>query len=263
VSSVDVTAQPLAGRRILVTRAPHQASELADRLRALGAVVVLIPTIEIIPPSSYHALDAAIRELASYDIVAFTSANAVQAFHQRAKALGIAPAPRRVAAVGRATQRALEAMGLQADVVPPVFTAESLAETIAPEAGGRRILLVLAENAPTTLHDGLVLAGARVTVALAYSSRSPDTSVSAVVSLFSDSASYPDAVTFTSGSTATNLVALLEAARLKLPEAVTRASIGPVTSRILRELNLPPHLEAKESTIPALVECLAAHYRRS
>jgi len=254
--------QPLAGRRILVTRALQQTSELAERLRALGATPVLVPTIEIVAPDSYAALDSGIRDLSSFDVVAFTSANAVDAFGQRAETLGVAPKPRRLAVVGRATERAVQAIGLRADIVPPVFTAESLAETLAPGAQGRRFLLVLAEDAPATLRDGLVAAGAQVTVAAAYRNRVPEDSVTAIASLFSDAAEYPDAVTFTSASTAHNLVALLEAAQLKLPEAVTRASIGPVTSRALSQLNLPPHIEAKESMIPALVECLADHFGR-
>jgi uroporphyrinogen-III synthase len=260
VTAHDSTAQPLSGRRILVTRAPHQASELTDRLRALGATPILIPTIEIVPPSSYAALDAALAALAGFDVVAFTSVNAVEAFQQRAELLGITPAPQRVAVVGRATERAVQATGLHVHVVPPIFTAESLAETLRPEALDRRFLLVLAENAPTTLHDGLVAAGAEVTVADAYSNHVPAASLAAMTSLFGDTAAYPDAVTFTSASTANNLIALLETAQLKLPEAVTRASIGPVTSRALSELNLPPHIEASESTIPALVDCLAAHF---
>jgi uroporphyrinogen-III synthase len=247
----------------LVTRAPHQASELADRLRALGATPILIPTIEIAPPASYDALDSALTSLPSFDIVAFTSANAVEVFRQRAEALGTTPALQRVAVVGRATERAIEGIGLHADVVPPVFTAESLAETLAPEACGRRFLLVAAENAPSTLHDGLVAAGARVTVAGAYSNRIPEASLGAIAFLFGDVNTYPDAVTFTSASTASNLVALLETAQLQLPEGVTRASIGPVTTRALRELNLSPHIEAKESTIPALVECLVVHFTES
>lgn len=255
-----MSAQPLAGRRILVTRAPHQASELAERLRALGATPILIPTIEIGTPDSYEALDGAIRSLAGFDVVAFTSANAVKAFQQRAEELGLTPAPRRIAVVGPATKREVESIGLRADVVPPVFTAESLAKTLAPAARDRRILLLLAQNAPTTLHDGLVAAGAQVTVAAAYSNRIPEESVAAMSSLFRDATGSPDAVTFTSASTANNLVALLEAAQLSLPEAVTRASIGPITSRALRELKLPPHVEARESTIPSLVECLALHF---
>ena len=89
--------QPLAGRRVLITRAPRQASELADRLRELGATPIVIPTIEIGPPSSFATLDAALASLSGFDLIAFTSANAVEAFHERARLLGTTPAPRRIA----------------------------------------------------------------------------------------------------------------------------------------------------------------------
>lgn len=251
----------LAGRRVLVTRAPHQASELADRLRAMGAEPVLIPTIEIAPPGSYEGLDAALSELGRFDVVVFTSANAVEAFAERAQVLGVRPEPRRVAVVGNATRRAVEAMGLRVDVVPPVFTAESLVETLEPEAKGRRFLLALVEGGPSMLRDGLVAGGAaEVAVAAAYSNRVPDGAVAALDALFGEAAGYPDAVTFTSASTAKNLVGLLEAAGLKLPEAVVRASIGPVTSKALRELGLVPHVEAKESTVVGLVEALVGYF---
>jgi uroporphyrinogen-III synthase len=250
----------LADRRILITRAAGQASDLADRLTALGATPILIPTIEIGPPTSFAALDAALASLSSFDLVAFTSANAVEAFQQRAGFHGAAPRPKRIAVVGPATARALESIGLHADVMPPTFTAESLAETLQPEAAGRRILLVLAEHAPATLRIALEAAGAQVTVAAAYANRIPVDSLTAIAALFSDAAQHLDAITFTSASTATNLLALLEAASLTLPFAVTRASIGPITSRTLRELGLPPHLEASEPTIPALVAALADHF---
>ena len=256
----------LTGRRILVTRAPGQASQLAEQLRALGATPILIPTIEIAPPASYAALDAALAALSGFDLVAFTSANAVEAFHQRAQFLGLTPAPRRIAVVGPATARAVAAFGLDADVVPPVFTAESLAQTIVqtllPEASGARILLLLAEQAPAKLASALADAGARVTVAAAYCNRIPEGSLAAVAALFADPSKVPDAVTFTSASTAGNLIALLQAAGLTLPAAVVRASIGPVTSRALRDLGLPPHLEAVEPTIAALADSLAAYFQK-
>jgi uroporphyrinogen-III synthase len=269
VSISDETAAPvrlaLSGRRILVTRAPHQASQLVEQLTALGATPILIPTIEIAPPASFAALDAALTSLSGFDLVAFTSANAVEAFHQRAQLLGLTPAPRRIAVVGPATERAVAAIGLHADMVPPIFTAESLAQTIVqtllPEAPSARILLLLAEQAPATLASALAAAGARVTVAAAYSNRVPEASLAAIAALFAEPANCPDAVTFTSTSTAGNLIALLEAAGLTLPATVVRASIGPVTSRALADLGLPPHLEAAEPTIAALVEVLAAHYR--
>jgi uroporphyrinogen-III synthase len=252
--------QPLAGRRILVTRAPHQASELADRLRALGAEPVLLPTIEITAPTSYAALDAALADLASFDLVVFTSANAVAALADRAKHLGIAPAPKRIAAVGPATSRALEAIGLSTAITPPVFTAESLGETLRPEASGCSILLVLAEDAPPTLRDALTAAGAHLTIAHAYSNRIPAASVTTARTLFSNPAFHPDAIAFTSASTARNLFALFATAGLSLPKTIVRASIGPVTSHALAELDFAPQVEARESTIPALVDALCAYF---
>jgi uroporphyrinogen-III synthase len=252
---------PLAGKRILITRAPHQAYELAERLRELGAVPILLPTIEIGPPASLAALDAALEALSSFDLVCFTSGNAVEAFHRRAQQLALTPAPKRVAVVGPATARSLEIIGLRADVVPPTFTAEALAETLLPEVADRHILLVLVEKAPTTLRDALEAAGAHVTVAAAYANRIPETSLAAIASLFAEPANYPDAITFTSASTARNLATLLEAAGLTPPRSVVRASIGPITSQALRDLGIPPHIEAGESTIPGLVATLAAYFR--
>ena len=255
----------LTGRRILITRAPHQASQLADRLTALGATPILIPTIEIAPPASFAELDAALASLSVFDLVAFTSANAVEAFRQRAQFLGLAPTPRRIAVIGPATVRAVEAIGLHADLVPPVFTAESLAQTIVhtvlSQTPAASVLLVLAEQAPAILRSALAAAGACVTVAPAYSNRVPQASLAAVADLFAEPEKVPDAVTFTSASTAANLVALLEAASHTLPASVVRASIGPITSRALCDLGLPPHLEAAEPTVAALANALAAHFQ--
>lgn len=236
---------------------------MADRLRELGAAPIVIPTIEIGPPGSFAELDAALASLEDFDLLAFTSANAVEAFGERTKFLNVSEVPKRIAAVGPATARALEAICLSADIMPPTYTAEALGQTLAPEAAGRRILLILAEDAPMVLRDALAAAGAQVTVAAGYCNRIPETSLAAITSLFGKTSNYPDAVTFTSASTAANLVALLDAAGLALPDAVVRASIGPITSRALRELGLPPHIEAPASTIPALVEAVANYFRRA
>ena len=278
---------PLAGKRILVTRAPAQASGLAEELSKLGAIPILIPTIEIVPPASFRALDAALTSLHTFDWLLFTSANAVRAFDRRSHVLGIAPKPRRIAVVGPATARAVEAIGLKADLIPPIYTAESLVQALAPEACNLRVLLLRPEDpilnhpdsagAPSiaVLSDGwdvksqtdplwttLTAYGATVTVAPAYANRIPAESLAALTHLFSSPANYPDAVTFTSASTARHLAALLGAANLTLPDAVVRASIGPVTSQALRELGLPPHHEAAEAIIPALAAALAAHFNR-
>ncbi|GAC1363823.1 MAG: hypothetical protein NVSMB3_12320 [Acidobacteriaceae bacterium] len=268
-------------RRILVTRSRGQTSALAAQLQALGAEPILIPAIAIAPPASYAPLDAALAALDSFQWILFTSANAVAAFDQRrslhhtSKTL-LQPTqepvsqqpPRnlRVAAIGPATAHALTRIGLAPDLLPPRAVAESFAESLLPHIlpGQTRILLVRAESARDTLPDALLSAGAGLTIAPAYSNVLPEDSIPLLQQLFRAPSTWPHAITFTSSSTASNLLALLEAASLALPpdgaegKTILRASIGPITSATLRELGYPAHIEAPQATVPALVETLAS-----
>ena len=247
---------PLTGRRILITRSRQQASELAVQLAALGATPILIPTIEIAPPVSYAALDEAIANLGEYDWLIFTSANAVSAFRTRTS---IADTPR-IAVIGPSTARAAQFAGLRVDLIPRQAVAESLIQalisTIHP---GTRILLIRAATARDLLPESLTQAGANVTIAEAYRTIIPSESIESLQNLFASTR--PDAITFTSSSTATNLVALLEAAGLTLPHSIVRASIGPITSETLRALGLPPTIEAPEANTASLAGTLAAYFR--
>jgi uroporphyrinogen-III synthase len=247
----------LQNKRILVTRTRHQASDLAARLEALGAIPILIPTIEIVPPETYAPLDAALAQLESYDWLVFTSANAVEVFHKRRNPSLL---PKRIAVIGPATARAVQGIGLEVDLIPPKYVAESLAEALTPEVSGKRVLLVRAADARDILPEMLAAAGAMVTAAEAYRNQIPPDSFPALRQLFNSPANYPDAVTFTSASTARNLIALLEAARLTLPAEIILVSIGPITSQTLRDLGYAPHVEAAEPTIPALIQTLTAHF---
>jgi uroporphyrinogen-III synthase len=246
--------------RILITRAPHQASPLADALRAAGLEPVLIPTIEIAPPTTFAALDAALASLDTYHWLIFTSANAVEAFHDRLQSLSILyplPSTLCLTAIGPATARALGAIGLTPTLIPPTAVAESLAGALLPHArSGTRFLLVRAEQARDVLPDALTAAGAGVTIAPAYRTVIPTASAQQIRTLFHSPATWPDAIAFTSSSTVTNLLALLESAGLTLPSEIRRISIGPITSQTLRELGYPPHAEAAETTVPALAEIL-------
>jgi uroporphyrinogen-III synthase len=252
--------QSLLKRRILITRSRQQAFELATQLEALGATPILIPTIEIVPPISFAALDAALTCLRTYDWLVFTSANAVEAFHRRAQLLHLTQLPKHIAVIGPATLRAANAIGLTVDLVPPQYIAESLAEALMPEAAGKSFLLPRAAEARDTLPEALIAAGATVTIAEAYRNQTPPESIPALQQLFSAPENYPDAITFTSASTARNLMALLEVANLTLPPNITLASIGPITSQALRTLGHEPTEEAAEPTIPALVQSLATHF---
>jgi uroporphyrinogen-III synthase len=270
---------PLAHKRVLITRTRHQASDLAAHLKALGATPILIPTIEIVPPATYASLDAALAQLnapgsKSYDWLLFTSANAVEAFHHRrnlhapttpaATSPGSqpwlhtkphSPSPR-IAVIGPATAKAVQSIGLTVDLIPPRYLAESLAEKLTPYARGKSFLLIRAAEARDHLPEALRAAGATVTIAEAYRNQVPPESIPVLQRLFANPANYPHAITFTSASTARNLVALLEAANLTLPSGIVLASIGPVTSQSLRDLGLAPTVEALAPTIPALIESL-------
>jgi uroporphyrinogen-III synthase len=159
--------------------------------------------------------------------------------------------------IGPATARAVQGIGLTVDLIPSRYIAESLAESLTPEAHGKSILLIRAAEARDILPESLTRAGATVTIAEAYRNRIPPESIPALQQLFSSPRTWPDAITFTSASTVRNLLTLLEAASLTLAPTIALASIGPITSQALRELGLTPTLEAPEPTIPALVQTLA------
>jgi uroporphyrinogen-III synthase len=271
--------------RILVTRSPHQSSALAESLRALNLDPILIPTIELAAPTTFTPLDAALAHFDTFHWLLFTSANAVEAFHHRLSpnpnsvilSEGHSPKPKdpdaanptrtvrpflppnlRVAAIGPATAQALKSHNLPVHLLPPQAIAESLTEDLLPHAHQpdgtpTRFLLLRAEAASNHLPDTLRAAGAHVTIAPAYRTLIPSGSISSIRHLFASKDLWPSAITFTSSSTATNLLALLEAAGTRLPQEILRISIGPVTSQTLRDLNLPPHAEAIEPTIPALI----------
>jgi uroporphyrinogen-III synthase len=275
---------PLQNKRILITRTRHQASELAFELKALGAIPILIPTIEIISPETYAPLDAALAQLDRYDWLIFTSANAVEIFAQRVNlmhrlsaanheegdirakrehlSLALRKLPR-IAVIGPATAKAVQGTGFPVDLIPPKYIAESLAESLTQYASNSKMLLVRAEQARDILPEALTATGATVTIANAYRNQTPPDSIPALQKLFSNPANYPAAITFTSASTARNFVGLLEAANLILPTTISLASIGPITSQTLRDLGHPSTIEASEPTIPALVQSLLSHLSQS
>jgi uroporphyrinogen-III synthase len=247
-------------QRVLVTRAQHQSSELATRLRELGLEPVLLPTIELAPPTSSAALKAALAQLSSLDWLVFTSANAVEAFHRQLAPEAVELLPR-VAVIGPATARAVASIGRAPDVVAAVAVAESLADALLPHAlrhdgSPARFLLVRAEEARDVLPDALRAAGAEVTIAPAYRTMLASGSIEGVRALFADPEHAPAAITFTSSSSARNLLALCEAAGVKLPEGTLRVSIGQITSETLRVLGYPPHAEAAMASVAALADAV-------
>ena len=270
---------PLAGVRVLVGRARHQAGALSSALRKLGATVIEIPFIEIRKPRSFKPLDAALKNLDGYDWLILTSVNGVEALWARMDKLRLTGAELehlRVAAIGPATKRAIEQHGVKVNVVPKEYVAESVVRSLRRRVKGKRVLLVRAKVARDVIPRELRRAGAQVDVVEAYETVVPPSSRSQLKSMFANPKRRPHLVTFTSSSTVRNFVALLglqgstdEGQRMRRPVARVRtnkllisiegtrlASIGPITSSTLREFGLRVDVAAKKFTIPGLVEAI-------
>jgi len=261
-----MSSQPLAGRRVLVTRALHQAGKLSEGLRSLGAEPVEVPVLEIRPPLSYATLDAALGRLELYDWLILTSANAVRAITERASALGIyieQPHSLEIAAVGQATATAAHRAGLRVAFVPEDYVAEELVagllEGVGLSAVGLRVLLVRAAVARDVIPDALREAGAGVDVVEAYRNVVPDAAPEQLRAALEKGI---NAATFTSSSSATHLAEAAREAGVAWPfVGVTAVSIGPITSETLRELGWQPAVEANPSDIPGLIQAVVSLFR--
>ncbi|AHY47038.1 uroporphyrinogen-III C-methyltransferase [Rubrobacter radiotolerans] len=255
--------RPLFGRRIVVTRARAQAGELSAKLEDLGAEVVEFPTIEIVPPGSFDPLDAAIRELDSFDWLVFTSVNGVDAFRERLAHHGLdvraVRRDARLAAIGPATAERLRDCGLRVDVVPDEFRAEGLLEAIpAGELEGKRVLIPRAAVAREVLPEKLREAGAEVVVPPAYRSVPSEAGREALEKRLR--AGEIDCVTFTASSTVENFVGMFGEGTAELLGGAKVACIGPITAETARKHGLTVSVEAGEYTIPGLVDAVLSLY---
>jgi uroporphyrinogen III methyltransferase/synthase len=254
-SSAERPPGPLAGRRIVVTRPAGQGNELVRLLEAAGGTCVGVPLVEILEPESWHALDEAVRNAATYDWIVLASGNGVRSFVGRmraagrdARALGTA----RLAAIGPATCHALEAAGLVADLAPATFSSEGLVEALAGAAPQSRFLIVRADQSRGVLRREFEARGHHVDEAVAYRSR-PVTALDAAARAALDRAPV-DWVTVTSPSIARTAVRVFGD---RLP-GWRVASLSPVTSAALRAEGVEPTVEAAAATGPSLVAAILA-----
>lgn len=261
--------KPLAGKRVLVTRAFTQNDSLAEDLSRRGATVVAIPAIEFAPPSDYDPLDRLIENLPTYDWLIFTSANAVEFFFRRLyERRGGSDSLRgaRFAAVGSSTSARLEREGFAADVVPEEFVAEGVIEALQSALrnendtlAGKRILFPRARVAREVISDELTRLGAVVDVVEVYQTIRPPSLGEDVRSALRKGRF--DLLIFTSPSTVANVADALGTKDLSVffPDSVV-ASIGAITSEAARNLGLRVSIEPPSSTAHHLVAAIEEYF---
>jgi len=254
----------LQGRRIVVTRAREQASDLVRALEDRGAVAIVTPVIRIQPLENLGALRAALTGLSAYRWVVFTSQNAVQIVFDRLVAWGLTPhvfGSTAVAAIGTATAEALRVKGVAPALVPAEFVGEALAQELVHASGsslaGSRVLIPSAEDAREALAAGLRKHGAEVQAIAVYRAVPVQTDLSRLATDIT--LGRIDAVTFTSSSTVRSFVDLVGRPAATSGRFVA-ATIGPVTAGTARELGLQNVIEAEPHTVPGLVDSLTRRF---
>ena len=255
---------PLFGKTFVITRPEEQSEAFMSGLLERGAEPFLFPVIETVTPEDWKLLDASIQKLDSYDGLIFTSVNGVKFFMQRLgengkdirELKGL-----RLYAIGSKTEKAVNALGINVDVVPESFVAESLIECMGKEnIKGKKFLLPRAAVARETLPDQLRAQGADVDVAPAYQTVRPQTDTGELICRLKEGAI--DAVTFTSSSTVTHFMGLLGTDLLPQLKKIAVACIGPVTAKTAEKAGLKVDITAKEYTVNGLIAALEKHFGR-
>jgi uroporphyrinogen III methyltransferase/synthase len=247
--------RPLLGKRIVVTRTRKQASVLSNKLRALGAHVIELPTIRIEPPSDLREFAELVQDAHIYDWIVFTSANGVEAFfgiffklYDDVREIGGV----HIAAIGPATAQRVKDFHLHVDLQPEEFVAEAVVKEFKRQGSidNLRILLVRAEKARDVLPKELSGGGAIVDEAFAYRTVPETRDTSGARRQLAQGGA--DLITFTSSSTVENFLAL----ELPWPKGMRIASIGPVTSKTARDQGLKVDVEAHRHDIDGLVQAV-------
>ncbi len=257
-------SKPLFGKRIVVTRAKEQAPEFMALLSSYGAETISFPTIQIAPPPSWDALDAAIARIERYDWIIFTSVNGVQSFRKRLATLrkdlrllkGIS-----LCAIGPRTAAEVEAWGLQVDLIPSEFKAEGVLQAL-DERGisGKRFLIPRAKEAREILPEEIQKKGGAVDVVPVYQSVRPDPDPATLETILL--AKRVDMITFASSSTLRHFMEILGPQRQSWLAGSATACIGPITAETAREFGLKVDVMPDEYTLPALAESIVDYFRK-
>jgi len=261
VSGADA---PLAGRKVVVTRAADQVGDFTDALKEAGAEVIELPTIETVPPDSWEEFDRAALGLAGFDYALFTSANALRFFLARLKELGLDATGLKgvkIIAVGPKTAAALVSAGFPPDVIPAEFVAEGVVEALSGvDMKGKRVLFPRAKEAREVLVEALREMGAEVVLAVVYQTVCPKADPGRIREIFRGGG--VSAITFTSSSTVRNFMKMAGEGAAGLLGGVSVACIGPVTAKTCEEMGILVSVVPRDYTVDALFDALTEKFGR-
>ncbi len=253
--------QPLFGKRILVTRARHQASTLSKLLSEHGAQPIELPAIDIQAAANNEELDQAISNLERYHWIVFTSVNGVSAFFERLYSLNLdtrALNGLKIGAIGPATAKALETKGIIPDYLPEVYTGQGVITGLkSQDIVGQRFLLPRADIADRELTEGISQLGAEVHEIAVYRTVPATTAISRAKQMLLSGEI--DVITFTSSSTVSNLVAVFKEGQPVINSAKV-ACIGSKSADTAARAGLRVDIVASEHTIPGLVEAIEQYF---
>ena len=251
---------PLADRRIAITRAREQSSELAAKLTALGAEVIELPLIRISKSVELQSLADILLELGTYDWIVFTSANGVRYFFEEfrrvfddIRSLGLL----RFACIGDTTAGAIRQLHLKIECQPKLATADALAEDLIATGSldSAKVVVITGNLNRDTLISKLEGAGAIVDQLQVYQTEKTDLTNDPAAATFREQGA--DAILFASSSAAQSFVD--QATALKLAPGAKRplaGSIGPQTSESMKAAGVPIDFTAKQPSLDSLVEAL-------
>jgi uroporphyrinogen-III synthase len=258
--------KPLAGKRVVVTRALEQSQSLVDALRNAGAEPVLLPLVAFAPADNLEELDACLRNSARFDWVFFTSQNALRAVKERCAALELPLdkvfADIKIAAVGPATAEAVTAAGLTVNFISRIHTGVALAEELSAETQKKRVLVPRSDRANPDLIEVLNLHGWQVTPVVAYRTISPNSdSPDLQGSLLHGGA---DAILFFSPSAVHHLRDLFGTQRFRdLSHQSVFVAIGPVSEAALKAESVGRILLAADTTVAAAIATLSEYFAKA
>lgn len=254
--------QPLAGKRIVVTRAPEQSRELISALESKGATVLVFPLVAFAPADDWTHLDKQLQRLTDFDAVLFLSRNAVRYVFQRSREIGVtwdfAQSKRPlIGTVGPATEQALWEEGISVDCVAKGHTAESLVRELGERLVGKNVFLPRGNRGDDHLPEALRQAGARVTEVVAYRTFAPRNISPSI--LGDIRGGKVDSIVFFSPSALHNLCELIRGSELvEISQRVQFAAVGPTTAHAIRELRARVAIEAADPSAASMADALAA-----